>query len=485
MENHAMYEEQEEIDLISLLFTVLHKYRQILVVAVLCAVLGGVLGVYKYNQSRADAEKSAEQEYEEALAAYHDEKVQRESAVNSFKLQIKQNETEQSRSEYDIEHTQEYMEKSVLNSLDPYKVSMSTAVYYVTTGYKIQPGVTYQDPDYTAAVLSAYSSLLTDHSAISAIAQQFNMEERYLAELINVKIDNNTQLLTINTYAQTEDTSRAILDAVLEHFSELHSTISSTIGFHKAMQISLTTTTTVQTWLRDTQRTADDNITSLQNRMTELQNSHDVLEENLADAQQALADLQQPQKPATGSSSAAKYAAIGFLLGMVVMAGIATVQFLMAGKVYSARELHRTTGLSVLGTLASDRSRKVKGLDKQINKWEERPDGSTDAQIVDLIAATILNRAPEADHILVTGDIPAQQLSALSEALQAANALQGKTVAAAECILHTAATVEQVVHADAVVLAADCTSTRYLEIRAQDERIRALGKEILGCVVYE
>ena len=130
-----MYEETEEIDLVSLFFTVLHKYRQILAVAMICAVLGGVLGVYKYSRSRVDAEQTVEQEYEQAMTEYHDLQIQREAAVNSFKLQLKQNEAEQERSEYDIEHAQEYISKSVLNSLDPYKVSMSTAIYCISTGY--------------------------------------------------------------------------------------------------------------------------------------------------------------------------------------------------------------------------------------------------------------------------------------------------------------------------------------------------------------
>lgn len=480
-----MYEETEEIDLVSLFFTVLHKYRQILAVAMICAVLGGVLGVYKYSRSRVDAEQTVEQEYEQAMTEYHDLQIQREAAVNSFKLQLKQNEAEQERSEYDIEHAQEYISKSVLNSLDPYKVSMSTAIYCISTGYKIQPGMTYQDPDYTGAVLSAYSSLLTDHSAVSEIAQQFNMEERYLSELINVQVDPETHLLTISIYAQTEDTSRAILDAVMERFGQLRSTIASTVAPHTVKQVSVSTSTTVQSWLRETQRTSDDNITALQTRMTELQNAHDVLEENLADAQQALSDLHQPQRPATGRSSAVKYAVLGFLLGGVAAAGIAVVRFLTAGKVYSAQELHRTTGLAVLGALAVPCTKKLRGLDKQINKWERRPDGSTDGEILDLIAATILNRAPEANRILVTGDVDDALLSALAQGLQTAAALQGRTVTAAPSILRSAATVSQAVQADAIILAADCRSTRYTSVRAQDEQIRDLGKKIFGCVVYE
>lgn len=479
MENREMYEESEEINLVSLLFTVLHKYRQLFVAAVICAVLGGALGVYKY--SNAD-KQSIEQNYQEALTEYRNEKLQKETEVSSYKTQLQQNETEQERSQDDIEHTQEYISKSVLNTLDPYEVSVSTAIYYISTGYKIQPGMSYQDPDYTNAVLSAYSSMLNDHSAVSAIAQQFGMEERYLSELVNVSVDNNTDLLTINVYAQTDSDSRAILDAVTQHLEALHDTIAETVAPHTVKNVSVSTSTTVQTWLRDTQRASNDNITSLQKRLSDLQSSHSQLEENLATAQQALDELQEPAKPGAGI---AKYAVIGFVVGIILVAGVATVQFLAAGKVYSARELHQTTGLAVLGVLTSDRSKKVKGLDKQINKWEHRPDGSTDAEIVDLIAATIHNRAPEAEHILVTGDIPAQQLAALSEALQAANALQGKTVAAAENILKSAATVPQVVHADAVILAADCTGTRYVDVNEQNEKIRGLGKSILGCVVYE
>lgn len=56
---------------------------------------------------------------------------------------------------------------------------------------------------------------------------------------------------------------------------------------------------------------------------------------------------------------------------------------------------------------------------------------------------------------------------------------------AAESILKAAATVPHVVAADAIVLAADCTVTRTDAVRAQNEKIVRLGKQILGCIVYE
>ena len=171
--------------------------------------------------------------------------------------------------------------------------------------------------------------------------------------------------------------------------------------------------------------------------------------------------------------------------GMVLGALYGVMQFLLDGMVYSASELTRSTGLPVLGALASDRTKKAGKLDAKLYQMEGRPDGSADAEMLCLMAQTIRSRAPEAKNILVTGDLPADQLEALAAALQATEPLRGQSVTAAESILKAAATVPHVVAADAIVLAADCTVTRTDAVREQNEKIVRLGKQILGCIVYE
>ena len=49
MEKQTEYE--QEIDLVSLFFAVLHKYRQIFAAAVACAVLFGAVGMFKHVRS--------------------------------------------------------------------------------------------------------------------------------------------------------------------------------------------------------------------------------------------------------------------------------------------------------------------------------------------------------------------------------------------------------------------------------------------------
>ena len=171
--------------------------------------------------------------------------------------------------------------------------------------------------------------------------------------------------------------------------------------------------------------------------------------------------------------------------GMVLGALYGVMQFLLDGMVYSASELNRSTGLPVLGALASDRTKKAGKLDAKLYQMEGRPDGRADAEMLCLLAQTIRSRAPEAKNILVTGDLPADQLEALAAALQATEPLRGQSVTAAESILKAAATVPHVVAADAIVLAADCAVTRTDAVREQNEKIVRLGKQILGCIVYE
>ena len=347
------------------------------------------------------------------------------------------------------------------------------------------PGMDYQNPDYTSSVLSAYTSLLTNHEAISAIAEQFNMEERYMRELVSVWGDNSTRLLSISINAASEEEADAILDAVIARMNGLYDTIESTVGHHSITLLSRTSSVTVSTDLRDQQQNTRDNLTSLQNQMTDLQAQHDLLEQNIQKADQDLAALEMPADPGNGNTSIPKFAVIGFVLGVVLIAGIAVVKFLTAGLVYSAKDLKSTCNLPVLGTLAGAAARKAVKLDAKLNKLEGRPDGSRDDETVRLIAATIASRAPKADRILVTGDLPAEQLSALTAQLQAADTLRSRKLTCAESVLVSSTAVLEVNAADAVVLVADCSCSRYSSVNDQKEQIARLGKTVLGCVVYE
>ena len=399
MDNYKAENQEQEIDLVSLFFAVAHRYKQMAAAAVICAVLFGGFSVVKgmlnqraIDEAIANGEEvprtSAEQQYEEDMVEYREAQTKHDTDVTSYKQQLNQNEADQVRAQFDIDNAQEYIDKSVRQKLDPYNVYTSETRFYITTDYKIMPGMDYQNPDYTSAVLSAYNSLLTSHESIITIADQFSMEERYMRELISVSVDNDTRLLTITTYGEDADEASRIMDLMLERMEAVRENIETTVGNHNTKQVSRSDSTTVLTWLRDSQQDTRDNMISLQNNLTDLQNNHELLEKSIETADQDLAAQEKPEEPKQ-SSGAKKFVLTGFLLGIVAVAGVAVVRFLMEDKVCVSEDLQSSCGVGVLGTLANAASKSAKGMDASLNKMEKRPDGSADAETVSYTHLTL------------------------------------------------------------------------------------------------
>ena len=435
MENQPAYGQEDEIDLVALTFTLLRKYRQILAAALACAIIFGA-AAGAHTAWGGAVSQDAQKAYESELAEYNRKKESYEAAKQQYSLDIANNEKSQRDTEYAIQKAQEYAENSVWNNLDPYNVWMAQADLYVTTNYQIQPGMAYQNPDRTDSVLSAYASLLGNSSTLSEVAQQFNMQERYLRELVTISSDPDTHLLAITVMSSSEQTSSNILTALLEQVNAMNANITASVGSHTISVIAQSSYSTVSTDLRDAQTENSQNLLSLQTQIDQLQQSRTGLDSNFEDTTKEWESTEEPVLQSTRISSAVlKFGLIGLLAGIVLVCGVGTVQFLVQGKVYSGKELRDTCRLPLLGTLASGKTRQSKQLDAALDRMEHRPDGSTDAEMIRLMAATIASRAPEAKHILITGDLPADQLTALAAALQDTGALRAQVVTSAENIL--------------------------------------------------
>lgn len=484
-ENQTTYptgaQDEEEIDLVALMVTLLHKLKPILLTAVVCAVLfGGVAGVRAAKGGSTSAEE--QKAYEQALDEYEQKKADYAFEQKQYEQSTANNQQMQKQAQETLEQAQDYAENSLLGQLNAYNVWTAQADVYVDTA----------DASRTAALLTAYSNQLTSGDALEQAAEAVNLQARYLTGAIAAEpqvSDTETVaysgVLTLRAYAADQVRAQAMLDAMLGQLNRLHDSISAAVGSHDVRVISTGISQGVSMELRAAQQENNADIQELQSQLVELQSAQQTLDDNWNSTKSDWKNISEPARGGGAASSVAKYLLIGFLLGGVLACGVVVVKFLLDGMVYSASELNRSTGLPVLGALASDRTKKAGKLDAKLYQMEGRPDGSADAEMLCLMAQTIRSRAPEAKNILVTGDLPADQLEALAAALQATEPLRGQSVTAAESILKAAATVPHVVAADAIVLAADCTVTRTDAVREQNEKILRLGKQILGCIVYE
>lgn len=487
--SYQNHEQEEEIDLVSLLFTVLRKYRQMLAVALACAVIfGAVAGIQTSANGAVSAD--AQEEYDAAMTEYRQKKADYDAAVRQYKLDTTSNEQAQADTQKALEDAQTYAEHSMLSNLDAHNVWTARADLYIKTNYQIMPGSVYQNPDNTSAVVQAYANLLVNGDAMDKAADALKLQARFLREVVTAEPVQNANgtysgLLTLRVNAADQNSAEKILNELLGHLDEVQASISAAIGSHTVATVAQSCSRMVSTDLLAQQQAQSDNIAALQTQMQTLQAAREQLDETYADTQANWATVSEPVFHPALLSSIVKFALIGFVVGVFVVAGIVCVQFLAAGRVYSAKELKRSCGLPILGALASEKSKTAQKLDAALNRAEGRPNGSTDAEMLCLMAETIRSRAPQARRVLVTGDLPAEQLTALAAALQATDALRSVTVTAAESILKAAATVQQVNLADSIVLAADCACSRYAAVNDQNEQIRRLGKSVLGCIVFE
>ena len=473
--------QEEETDLAALMMTLLHKLKPILLTAVVCAVLfGGVAGVQAAKGGSTSAEK--QKVYEQALDEYEQKKADYAFEQKQYEQSTANNQQMQKQAQETLEQARDYAENSLLGKLNAYNVWTAQADVYVDAA----------DASRTAALLTAYSNQLTSGDALEQAAEAVNLQARYLTGVIaaepqvsGTETVTYSGVLTLRAYAADQVRAQAMLDAMLGQLNRLHDSISAAVGSHGVRVISTGISQGVSMELRAAQQENNADIQELQSQLVELQSAQQTLDDNWNSTKSDWKNISEPALDGGAASSVAKYLLIGFLLGGILACGVVVVKFLLDGMVYSASELNRSTGLPVLGALASDRTKKAGKLDAKLYQMEGRPDGSADAEMLCLMAQTIRSRAPEAKNILVTGDLPADQLEALAAALQATEPLRGQSVTAAESILKAAATVPHVVAADAIVLAADCTVTRTDAVREQNEKIVRLGKQILGCIVYE
>ena len=467
---------EDEIDLMALLFALLHKAGPILVTAVVCALLlGGAAGIKGMKNRAAGAE--GDQAYEEALDEYNDQKAECELTLEEYDQEKETYQQDLEQVQQALEQARKIRENSLWAQLDASDTWTAQADLYLGAGSG------------TTAVLSAYQSRLLTGEALQQAAEAAGLKGRDLTGAVTVTPAEDgsgaySGVLTLRACAGDQVRAEALLDALLDQVRTLHGEIAAAVSSHEVQLIGRSVSRGVSDTVLSAQQADRAQTDTMQAQLTNLKTALQTLEDDRTEAEKELNGLSEPVR-SQSSRSAAKYGAMGFVVGFVLACGVVAAKMLMSGLICSASDLTRTTGLDVLGRLASDRTRKAKGLDAKLDRMEGRPDGSTDGETLCLMAQTIRSRAPEAKNILITGDLPSDQLEALAAALQAAEALRGQKVTAADCILKTAATVPHAAAADAIVLAADCTVTRTDSVREQQDKIARLGRTILGCVVYE
>ena len=463
MEPNNNYE--QEIDLKDLMFAVLRKWRPIIVIAVVFAVLLGALKTVKGIRQLGDEEyvKKNQDTYVMNLDQYNSTKGRLEKEIEN----LQQN----------IESQQEYKDHSILMYINPYDEYVETATFYISTDYAIMPGMMYQNPNTATSILKAYMSIAQNGEMYNYVLGKMNNKIgiRYLKELVKIVPDYDNNMLDITVIGDTRKTASDVMGYIKDSIASSKDSITEAIGEHENNLVDESQFVTVDLELDKTQ--------------TEFSANMDQLDISLKQKTKELSELAEPKNNllSKGSvlKSAVKYAVLGGVLGAFIAVFFLCVAFLMSDKLVNEKELKRRYGIMVLGVFRRNDKKRAFGF---VDKWLDKMEGVSgremeDSRTFEVVAANALNYMEQdrAADVILVGTVETEKLEQVRAGL--ASMLGAAALSVGGNLGKDASAIKKAAACDAVILVEQRGGSLFGGIEQELDLVRSLGKKVIGCIV--
>lgn len=428
--------DKQVIFLKDLLFAILYRWKGILLAIVIGAVL---LGGFQFLQNKNNSNVAPDE------IPFKQQQLQQRIAIK----------------EIAVENQAMYLQESPLMNMDPYRVYKTNLSFYIHNNYQIQPGMVYQNPDNTPALLNTYLQLLSDVSLTKQISEATGINAIYVQELFSAQVSENSipGVLTVVVTFDNEAKLEKIVDLTKAHLLNAAESLKEQLGEHTVRCAVTPSGLTTDTVLANQQKQAADQLGTLSSDLEKLQ-------------------TQLAAFASTGvSRSVVIMAIIGALLGAVLVCGFAVLMHICSSKAYSVRTLANHTGITVIGTLTAQK--KKNKIDLLLKKIEGRNIDTWENEIP-LLAAYLKNIGCT-EKIMLTGDGDCTILKQVAESL--ANA--GIQAFAAESLLRSHNAMTVLAEANYVVLVEQQGNSKYSNIEKEISLLKRLNKPILGGVFIE
>lgn len=458
-------EKRDSIDLKIMLCAGLRKWKWMLIVGLFIAVLVGgyefILGISLSKDDYANWD---------SVMKIRDKKIEYSSSIEKAEL-------DNTTVEKKIDDQQEYLKKSIYINLNPYDIQCAEAEYYVSTDYKIMPGMNYQNTDYTDTVANSYVSILTNADILNSISLKYGMESRYLKELLQISVSN--RILSISVIHDDVDKAQQILDDVISYLPSIGEEITDGITEHTLSLINKTSYSYIDLNLIDKQKEQTALLQSLNQTKTENNNVID-------DATYNLRKLENDEEKINNSTAnifkkMVKYAVVGFLAGLFLVYCYGCFLYFISDKVYIGTEIANRFGLKIIEKITSGKNKTI--IDKIICKAEDRIYKEPIQDNYRVIAENIMGMKEKPSKILLTGCIEAEKLDEICKNILPL--LVDITVKANRDILNNPDAINDLADCNAIVLVEQCGKSRYSVIANEIRKAEWFDKKIMGCVVIE
>ena len=487
-----MNNKEIELRIPDLVAMLLKGFRLILCLTLIAALLGGAYGVYSAlntdEKERITTEDVKNAEY--AVTSAETAISSAEKALTKrLEIEIPEAERKMDRAEQLIQHRQEYLDNSLYYKMNPFERGVSRLTFYVETNFTVDPDVASIVEDPQTSIVLAYTSIYPFDSEILERVRAImhtDAEKQYIEELISVSNIAN-RFVEIRVYHEDAQIAEQVVTYL---YQTMLSRLKGSVAEHSANVIGTFTGYEVDWAMNDSHTTNEDSLISaerawadaeeslqnLNNGITDLEQAIQDAKENLAEVQKKLEEVREAYRNTEPNLSnvakkAAKYGAIGLIIGLILGCGIVLVFALFGGKIQNQSNVLNRYAFPLIGVLP--RTKRV-WFDKAIRKLEGEPIGDFEAT-AQATAQSLLSRIGERKVCLVSSESNsiAEKLAAYTE---------GRVTVLGN-ILKNPDAVKELSSFDGIVLVEQRGTSRVDLIDGEVLRAEALGKEILGIVL--
>ncbi len=446
---------ERELTLKDMLVILLKRAKLIVVLTLAFALLLGAFGVYRsYNAQSNGSGEDAYLQYQQNLEKAKQEYEQAER----YKAEA-----------------EAYLEDSIYYGIDPYNKGVASILFYVDTGYEVNPTLNYQSPDKTEHVVAAYTETYKyDEEIITGLGEMVgeDVDKKYILELINVESEDGN-LVRITVVNGDADVASEMAHYIYETSK---GKIDSSVVQHTTGILADYSGYEIDSALRTAHEASENNLVKAITTHGEKRKAYEDLEKNPVQVSAGGVSMM------TLAKQGIKYGILGAAVGFVMACVLALFMSMMGRRLENTADAMARYKFPVLGVLPQEnKGRWFKGW---IRVLEGESDCSYDVA-ARVVAANIDTVAGDKKVMLIgTGAkaLSERLASALMEAGEGDKPAEVKVVVGGN-VLEDASTVKALNDIDAVILMEQRGKAKIEQVDSEVLRIEALGKEILGIVL--
>ena len=467
MKESQLYKHNEiEINVADLFWSVLRRWRKIILIMIIAAVVIGAVGFIREYRKYINPDKVAStlEQYEEKKAAYDRE-------VESLETKIEN-------CEGWANMLDELRERCLLLIIDPYYLYKIEASFYVDSNYEIIPENYYQNPNYTGALIQSYKSAIEhiDYESVidmngEDLTLQHPVTKYSNKNVYSISVNESQGLINLTVIGDTEERAYKVYNEILKVMNDLQPVLNETVTEHTVTQTAKTEGFTSD-WEFEMLR----------------QSFHsDYYQKNLESidkTKQDLAKLTAPRDIRITKKSIIKRtirdAVIGAFAGFVITVAWYALKFAFGGKINNAEELAAHYQKPLLGVIKQSASKENK-LDRALGAKLGIPKDLSPEQSAKLIASNINLYMKDAKNVLLVGTTGSDAPSKLKDSI--ASELAGKALTACGDLNLDPAAVNALSEETAVICVEELQKSKHIDIAHELEKIAESENDKIGFVL--